>query len=120
MSLTTDPNDPRLGHGADEKPVGQNEAYLVLSVSERARGFVQPCRDTYRHTTCGTPTTMGSAIAETYARDPWFYGATYCVHCSMHRPLAEFTWLDGSSMSPSLWSEEVRAAVQARLTELGR
>jgi hypothetical protein len=37
MSETTDPSDPRLGHGADDKPVPQNEAYLVLSDEERAR-----------------------------------------------------------------------------------
>src|SRR5690349_7345207 len=30
---------------------------------------------------CGTPTTMGRALSETYARDPKFYGSTYCVHC---------------------------------------
>jgi hypothetical protein len=41
---------------------------------------------------------MGQAIAETYARDPKFYGATYCVHCDMHRPVGpdgEFVW-DGT------------------------
>lgn len=41
---------------------------------------------------CGTVTTMGLAIAETYARDPKFYGSTYCVHCQMHRALNEFLW----------------------------
>jgi hypothetical protein len=44
---------------------------------------------------CGTKTTMGLAIAETYARDPKFYGSTYCVECRKHRPVAEFRW-DGS------------------------
>lgn len=43
---------------------------------------------------CGTVTTMNRAIAETYARDPHFYGATYCVGCQMHLPLAEFVWTD--------------------------
>jgi hypothetical protein len=41
---------------------------------------------------------MGQALAETYARDPRFYGATYCVSCGMHRPVGEhgeFVWLDG-------------------------
>lgn len=33
MSLTTDPNDPRLTRGVDEKPVQQAEVYLVLSES---------------------------------------------------------------------------------------
>lgn len=47
---------------------------------------------------CGTVTTMGLALCETYARKPDFYGSTYCVHCSMHRPVAEFIWIesDGS------------------------
>jgi hypothetical protein len=30
MSETTDRNDPRLGHGPNEEPSGQNAAYLVL------------------------------------------------------------------------------------------
>ena len=44
---------------------------------------------------CGTATTMSEAIAETYARNPGFYGATYCVRCRMHLPVGvngEFTW----------------------------
>ena len=46
---------------------------------------------------CGGVTTMGAAIAETYARDPKFYGATYCCTCHMHLPVAEFIWEpDGS------------------------
>jgi hypothetical protein len=98
VSLTTDPSDPRLVRGADDTPVPQAAAYLVLSDEERGKGFVRPYRDTYRHTVCGTPTTMGRAIAETYARDPSFYGGTFCVTCSKHRPLSEFTWLDGSGV----------------------
>ena len=95
---TDDPQDPRLGRGVDQAPRPQNEVYLVLSDAERAKGFVRPLRDTYRHVTCGQKTTMGSAIAETYARDPSFYGATYCCTCRMHRPLAEFEWLDGGTV----------------------
>lgn len=46
---------------------------------------------------CGTVTTMGSSIAETYARDPKFYGSTFCMGCHMHLPVEEFTWEpDGS------------------------
>ena len=45
---------------------------------------------------CNQTTTMHRDLAETYARDPKFYGATYCCHCQMHRPLAEFRWLDGA------------------------
>ena len=101
MSLTTDPNDPALRKvGAD----GQNEKYLILSDEERAKGFVRPYRDAYRHLACGTITTMGRALSETYARDPKFYGATFCLHCKAHFPLRgddgkrAFTWyeMDGS------------------------
>lgn len=97
MSHTTDPNDPRLGHGADEEPVPQNEVYLVLSEEERKKGFVRPYRDRYIHTKCGTLTKMSRPIAETYARDPKFYGATYCVGCSKHLPVDEFEW-DGTDI----------------------
>lgn len=150
MSLTTDPTDPRLGHGVDEKPVAQNAVYLVLSEEERAKGFVRPVRCSYVHVGpagpqhplrdltpgerlrygddwakfedypqpegsehavlgrgwtqaqldavgkgCGTVTTMGRALAETYARDPSFYGATYCCGCSRHLRVDEFVW-DGT------------------------
>lgn len=122
MTLTTDPHDPRLGHGSDEKPRPQNPVYLVLSEEERAKGFVRPVRRTYVHRFmrdgspvppvivqsdlknmggCGAATTMGQALAETYARDPQFYGSTYCVGCQLHRPVGpdgEFVWEDGSKV----------------------
>lgn len=95
--VTTDPNDPRLTRGVDETPVEQAPVYLVLSEEERAKGFVRPVRSSYRHSKCGSVTTMGHALAETYARDPKFYGGTYCCHCKMHLPVGEFTWdKDGS------------------------
>lgn len=96
--VTDDPNDPRLTRGAD--PVDgpahpQAEVYLVLSEEERAKGFVRPVMTSYRHLTCGSVTTMGQALAETYARQPTFYGATYCCRCGLHRPVGEageFVW----------------------------
>lgn len=53
---------------------------------------------------CRTVTTMGAALAETYARDPAFYGATYCCGCRMHLRVGEhgeFTWMteDGQDTS---------------------
>lgn len=155
MSLTTDPDDPRLGHGVDPEPIPQqNEAYLILSSEERAKGFVRPVRLSYRHAGipgprwplrdltskerelhagrgyvkyeeyppddrpalgrfwtqaqldsvgkgCGGITTMNRAIAETYSRQPGFYGATFCCTCRRHLPVGaqgEFTWIepDGS------------------------
>lgn len=49
MSYTTDPNDPRLGHGVDDKPVKQHDTYLILSDEERAKGFIRPVRQSYVH-----------------------------------------------------------------------
>lgn len=133
------PIDPRTGQHGD---------YWVLSEAERAKGFVRPVRDQYRHVGapgprnvlrdlspeeqeryrgrdyvkyepyptadspvvgklwtqaqldnaeqgCGAVTTMARAIAETYARDPHFYGSTFCVGCRVHRPAQEFVW-DGT------------------------
>jgi hypothetical protein len=99
MTFTTDPNDPRLGHGEDKVPVPMQDVYLVLSEEERAKGFVRPVFREYIHHApkCGSTTTMGLALCETYARNPGFYGATYCVRCGMHRPVGakgEFTWID--------------------------
>lgn len=107
MSLTTDRNDPDLGYGVDNKSIEQNKKYLVLSKEELSKGFIKPFRKSYKHLNCETITTMHEKIAETYACDPWFYGATYCVHCGMHRPLEEFVWIpDGESMNPAQWSDE--------------
>lgn len=150
MSLITDPNDPRLGHGSDSEPGPQNGVYLVLSEEERAKGFVRPVRRSYKHVGvegpryplrdltaeeherydkygyikyeaypeselpvtgtfwtqamldvigkgCQTVTTMGQALAETWARDPHFYGATYCAHCQMHIEVNKFVWVDDGS-----------------------
>lgn len=142
---TDDPTDPRLGRGTDSETTSQHEVYLVLSKEERARGFVRPLRESYRHVGpagpthdlqdltekqkaqyshfgyvkyekyppgsavvgrywtkdqldragrggCGTTTRMSRPIAETYAREPKFYGSTYCVTCQRHLPVEEFRW----------------------------
>ena len=92
--LTDDPSDPELTRGVDEGPTPQARAYLVLSEEERAKGFVRPVRQTYKHNVvCGQVTTMSLTIAETYARDPKFYGATYCCGCMMHLPVGQFVWV---------------------------
>lgn len=41
---------------------------------------------------CGALTSMGRALSETYARDPKFYGATFCSGCNKHLPVGEFVW----------------------------
>lgn len=99
--ITDDPSDPGWTRGVDQSPVPQADVYLVLSADERAKGFCRPYRNVYRHLSCGTTTTMSAAIAQTYAVNPSFYGATYCVHCGMHRRVGvdgEFEWLDGSKV----------------------
>lgn len=95
MPITSDPNDPGL---KKIEPSGMQESYLVLSDEERAKGFVRPVRRSYKHEKCGAVTTMGQALAETYARDPKFYGGTFCVNCGSHFPVGEkgeFIW-DGT------------------------
>lgn len=80
---------------------GQQKGYVVLTAAERAKGFVRPVRDAYRHLKCDKITTMSRDIAETYARDPGFYSGTFCTTCRAHFPVGaagEFTWYenDGS------------------------
>ncbi len=43
---------------------------------------------------CGGETRMGSAIAETWARNVSYYGSTFCVRCRAHLPVDEFVWSD--------------------------
>jgi hypothetical protein len=49
---------------------------------------------------CGAVTTMAQKIAETYARNPLYYGGTFCASCGVHLPVGadgEFVWEpDGS------------------------
>src|SRR4051812_26604448 len=104
VGLTTDPKSPCL---RKIEPSGQQACYLVLSDEERAKGFVRPVRRTYTHVKCGVATTMGQAIAETYARNPKFYGGTFCVGCGKHFHLVihengqdtpQFLWDDGTAV----------------------
>jgi hypothetical protein len=95
MALTDDPSDPRLRRGVDTEETPQHSVYLVLSAEERAKGYIRPLRTKYLHVVCGAVTTMDRTIAETYACEPGFYGATYCVGCHKHCPVGEdgeFTW----------------------------
>lgn len=81
----------------DIKDNGQQKGYVVLTAAERAKGFVRPYRDAYRHLKCNKITTMSRDIAETYARDPGFYSGTFCTTCRAHFPVGEngeFTWYE--------------------------
>ena len=100
MGLTTDHDEARK---SGIRPDGMQEKYVVLSDEERAKGFVRPVRARYTHVKCGGATVMAGAIAETYARDPKFYGGTYCASCRTHFPLRDgdqpaFLWDDGTGV----------------------
>jgi hypothetical protein len=111
VSLTSDRNDPEL---RETKENGMMKKYLVLSDEELQQEFVRPVRKMYVHhymedgskvptvlvslrgvKGCGGATTMNLRLAETYARNPKYYGATFCVMCQTHLPVAQFHWEDG-------------------------
>jgi hypothetical protein len=70
------------------KDNGQYENYPSNTVGE----YVTPIRNTYVHKTCDTKTFMGDSFAETYAKNPKYYGRTFCTGCQAHFPVSEFTW----------------------------
>jgi len=57
---------------------------------------------------CDVVTTMSLPLAETWARDPEYYGATFCCGCNKHLPVGEFVWVDanGSTTEERLGSGE--------------
>ncbi len=90
--VLTDGSPETPDHREIDPATGMQKGYIVLSAEERSKGFVRPVRRTYTHATCGADTTMGVALAETYARDPGFYGGTFCCTCHTHFPLDQFVW----------------------------
>lgn len=101
VTLTDGSPVPADGSHRELKENGQQKGYVVLSKEERAKGFVRPVRRSYVHDKCGVVTTMGQSLAETYARDPYFYSGTFCCGCGAHFPVGpadmggEFVW-DGT------------------------
>lgn len=92
-SLCTTTGEPVDKVRAEQtESIGQHKAYIVLCEDERKKGFVRPYRDAYKHVPCGSVTTMGRALSETYARDPTFYNATFCCQCNKHLTVSEFVW----------------------------
>ena len=114
---TTDGRPVADARASQTNETGQHASYIVLCEEERKKGFVRPYRDAYKHVGrlemiisdgreradqpheythrvggCDTVTTMGRALSETYARDPSFYGATFCCACNRHLPVSEFVW----------------------------
>lgn len=96
-------SDPDRVKGPAVGPIdpisGQHQSHWTLPPEELAKGFIRPVRDSYIHTKCGASTKMGSLIAETYARNPRYYGSTFCAICKGYFPVGvngEFHWEDGS------------------------
>ncbi len=101
IQLSIDGSVPLDKSHTEILPSGMQKDYVILSEKERTKGFVRPFRDAYRHLKCSKITTMSRAIAETYARDPYFYSGTFCSSCKAHFSVGEdgeFTWyeMDGS------------------------
>lgn len=68
---------------------GQYENHPTVEDGE----FVQPVRRAYVHADgCGAQTRMGDKLAESVARDPEYYGATFCASCGDYFPVEEFEW----------------------------
>lgn len=94
----TDGSPVTADHREIDPQTGMQKGYVVLSETERAKGFVRPVRRSYVHLRCGVLTTMGQALAETFARQPDFYSGTFCAGCGTHFPVGEdgeFIW-DGT------------------------
>lgn len=88
---------------------GQLADHYVLCPEDRAKGYVEPYRDSYIHVGppgfesnggCGQLTRMPKACAETYAAQPSYYGSTFCCGCKAYFPVGangDFVW-DRESM----------------------
>jgi hypothetical protein len=105
--LTSGAPVPEDNSHTELRPDGQQKGYICLTPAELSKGFVQPVRNSYIHKTCGSLTRMSALLAETYARDPWFYSGTFCCACGAHFPLEQFVW-DGTdeSLDPAHWTDE--------------
>lgn len=85
---TTAPTEEKL-------PDGQLADHYVLCPEDRAKGYVEPYRESYVHEACGGVTRMPAACAETYAAQPGYYGSTFCCHCRDYFPVGadgQFVW----------------------------
>jgi hypothetical protein len=79
----------------DKLSDGQNSTHYTLPQEELDKDFVRPVRSSYKHLVCGTVTTMGIKIAQTYARKPDQYTTTWCMSCKAYLPVGadgEFVW----------------------------
>lgn len=87
----TDDEEARQGKGYYAK----YEEYPPEFAPHVGRYWTQANLDRAKKGPCHGVTTMGRAIAETYARDPFYYGSTFCGACGAHYPVGpdgEFVW----------------------------
>lgn len=92
MAIIEKPDDGKPFDNGKKREDGQYENYAVLPKPERDKGFIRPFRAKYRHLVCDSVTIMGEAIAETFARDPTYYGRNFCCSCGEHFPVGDFVW----------------------------
>lgn len=121
--VTPDPADHRVymccGEPGHE---GRCSDQARRAVTEQQR---EDARRTHLFGGCGGVTTMARAIAETYARDPKFYGATFCCNCGSHLKVGmrgEFVWCDDGTPVGSTAEEAaaIRAQEADRKAELNK
>lgn len=80
---------------ADNQGLGY-EKYEAFPESESPRVGKYWTKKELENKGCGVVTTMSGPLAETYARDPGFYGGTFCCGCGTHYPVNQFIW-EGSN-----------------------
>lgn len=96
------PDNPETASVPTNKKLadGQYADHWVIPFDPNS-GYVRPFRSSYTHTKCGTVTTMPRQCAETYARDPGYYGSTFCCGCGEYFPVGkdgQFTWDNGEKV----------------------
>jgi len=71
---------------------GQHEHHPINKDGE----YAAPIRRKYIHKSCGVVTKIGLDIAETYAKNPNYYGRTFCCGCKDYFNVGDFYWeIDG-------------------------
>lgn len=60
-----------------------------IDLRQLLEAAIERCKGAKPHLACGSETSMGRALSETYSRDPKFYGATFCYACGKHFPLRD-------------------------------
>lgn len=99
LILIDDPDCPVSEHYTKEKGYGGYIAYPKEKHPLIGKFITQEEVDAIKNRVshfggCGEVTKMNSReIVETYARNPKFYGATFCIYCKKHLPVEEFEWV---------------------------